>query len=105
MTDCTAIPGFKPLGRRLMDAASVIFECPRDLRGHREEALHARYAVMVILRECNWSYPRIGHRLGRDHSSVKTALKVAERLARENGFFAGSLGQLRALASEYRLDD
>jgi chromosomal replication initiation ATPase DnaA len=93
---------FIPLGRRLMTAAADIFECPRALVGHRQEVLHARYAVMVVLHECDWSTKRIGNRLKLDHSTVLNGLRSADQLYRHNGFFAGALDQLRALAPEYR---
>jgi hypothetical protein len=94
-------PVFVPLGRRLMNAAGEIFECSPTLEGTREEALHARYAVMRVLRECDWSRPRIGNRIGLDHSSVIAGLKAGDRLLQKNGFYARALEQLRALAAEY----
>lgn len=101
MSAVSVIPNFKPLGRRLMDAAAEIFECRRDLKGHGQAALHARYAVMVILRECDWSLPRIGARVGLEHTSVMAALRASDELVATNGFYAGALYHLRQLATEY----
>lgn len=59
---------------------------PRDILGlsQCEEIVEARAVVATILRRGGMSYPRIGERLGRDHSSVLNLVRRIPVYAERN---------------------
>lgn len=73
------------------DRASLL---AKDRRPHM---VHARWAVMVALRERRYSLPRIAQRLKlKCHSTVNHGIESAPRLARRDASFAAMLDVVRA---------
>jgi hypothetical protein len=54
----------------------------------------ARFAVCCIARRNGLSFPQIGARIGRDHSSVMHAVKMAEEWERRDPAFAQLLADV-----------
>ena len=47
-------------------------------RSRTAPVAHARQRVMLMLREAGWSYWRIAHALGRDHTTVIRGIRAAQ---------------------------
>jgi len=64
---------------------------------HRR-VVRIRQACMKIAREQGHSYPQIGRRMGRDHSTIVHGVEKAENLAKDDARYAAFLKRLRAAA-------
>lgn len=85
---------------RAIDAAAAFVDTDRNsllARDRRPHMVHARWAVMVVLRERRYSLPRIAKRLKlKCHSTVMHGIEQAPYLARRDASFAAMLDVVRA---------
>lgn len=76
-------PTYRPIGRVVLSAVAEAADIPlKVMRGRRRERrfVLARWAVMHVLAESQWSLPQIGRLLARDHTTVLHGLR-ASRMA------------------------
>jgi chromosomal replication initiation ATPase DnaA len=72
--------GQMPEGRRVLVVISELTGVPKAAilsRDTTQRVFKARQRVCVELRHRGWSYGRIGHLLGRDHSTIVQAVRSA----------------------------
>lgn len=72
---------------------------PEILGQSRHQDVHeARRLIAVAMRELDWSYPRIGRALDRDHSTVMTMMKRATDAEKDRGSAIGQRVRAHELA-------
>jgi len=87
----------------LVAHASDVLNVPADIvlgRSQHKQALRARAAVSFILFQCGYSQVRIGKEVGRDRTTVMSALRRAEAQISKDPLFARQVSDIqeRALA-------
>lgn len=88
----------RDLIRRAAELAGVSVDTLTSPQRTHKLAMH-RWAVMGIMRNWGWSYPRIARALGRkDHTSAMNGVLQARRLRMESPAFADLLADLTAPA-------
>lgn len=71
--------GFIPIGTLLMREAARFFEI-KSVDGRADEALKAKRAVIVVLKDYGWSDRRIANKVHLDRSTVVHHRKSAAKL-------------------------
>lgn len=106
----------------IASAALAFGLTPADLlsRDRHKSIAEARCCVCFVARQCTrMSYPQIGKALGRDHTSVMSAVKRVEKLRMRDEWFAAAvsvllerfdgsqekpIGELRSCADDFVLE-
>ncbi len=87
----------------ILIAVSLAFNVTRrEILSHRRgrEHMRARHAAYLLVRDLtDYSFPRIGRALNRDHSSVFYGAKRAQRMLVEDGDFASLVQRAREALS------
>lgn len=81
----------------LIAKCSELFKVhPRDLTGDYrfQFILVARFALYKALRMRGWSYPEIGRKFGRDHSTIINGVRRAEYIMATDPGYADKIKQL-----------
>lgn len=93
-------------GARIADILQIASEIwdvhPRDLAGNDRFhfCVRPRQAVYLVAREQGLSFPQIGRRLGRDHSTVLNGIGVCHKHMRADPNYAGKVEALRQRVAE-----
>ena len=83
---------------RIIEIVASAFEVPVEvlLRSRKRDVVRMRQIAMYLARKTRTiSYPMIGRRFRRDHSTVMFAVQKIQRLIAENAEFAGVVESLR----------
>lgn len=82
-------------------AADMSMMRPETITGRSrlQRVIRVRQACFLIAREHGWSYPEIGHRMNRDHSTVIHGCDTAQVWAERDMDYAAMVDKLRTRAA------
>ncbi len=85
-------------------AADMTAVRPEVIKGRSRNGpvIRIRQACYLIAREQGWSYPEIGNRMDRDHSTVVHGCATAQRWCTNDPYFATMVNNLRDRATRAR---
>ena len=89
----------KPSVNEIANVTATLFDVSvEDMKGRqqRKPLMRPRFAIYLVARQAGHSYPLIGKRLGRDHSSIIYGCKIARQLIDHDPDFAAMVRKINA---------